>query len=133
MKYANNPGNIRYSADNNWVGQIQPRNGFCEFGTMKCGIRAACIIIFNYRARYGLKSVKDLIWRWAPPVENDTASYTNFVTSAVAAEDLDGVKDVFKSPHTFLAFMSAIFFMETNYRLTGPDEATVMIAYQSYV
>ncbi len=82
----NNPGNIVWSARNNWQGQlphnpkIEPR--FARFDTAHNGIRALAKLLLNYRKVYGLRTVESLIARWAPSNENNTRAYA----SAVALE-----------------------------------------------
>lgn len=76
-----NPLNIRVTKDT-WQGQIQPKKegGFCEFSTLWYGLRAAVVLLFNYRVKYGLKTVRGIISRWAPPADNnDTESYIQYV------------------------------------------------------
>lgn len=75
-----NPGNIRRSRDK-WVGlrPIQEDKEFFQFKTMAYGYRAMLTIIRNYRKKYNCKTVYDIIHRWAPVTENDTAKYTRVV------------------------------------------------------
>ena len=75
----NNPGNIRLSSANNWLGQINPGADpdFCQFDTMIHGIRALAEILINYQVIHGLRTINDIITHWAPPSENDTAAYIN--------------------------------------------------------
>lgn len=63
MKYKNNPFNIRYNPENNWKGQIEPKNGFCQFSDIRYGFRAAYIIIYNYSRLYDKKTPKAIITR----------------------------------------------------------------------
>ena len=93
----NNPLNIRKSADR-WKGQINvnvndndnnsspsPRRGdrgeakFCQFETMAYGWRAAFMLLHTYMSKYKLTTIRKIIYRWAPPNENNTAAYTNHV------------------------------------------------------
>lgn len=81
----NNPGNIRKSADK-WQGlrAEQTDAAFFQFTEPKYGVRALGKILLNYRAKYGLATaVRDIINRWAPPVENNTASYVSQVSRAL--------------------------------------------------
>jgi len=65
-----NPGNIRRSGDR-WKGlaPLQTDPAFSVFETPVWGIRAMAVILRNYQKRYGLKSLAQLIGRWArqPP------------------------------------------------------------------
>ncbi len=74
----NNPLNIRYSKHNNWDGQVGCEAGFCVFKNTAYGFRAAYKIITNYM-RAGLRTIEEIVTRWAPPCENDTKRYINFV------------------------------------------------------
>lgn len=81
----NNPLNIRKG--NNWKGerehQVDP--SFEEFESLAYGIRAGFVIMRNnmkeslpkYRQ---CNTIRKLITRWAPPSENNTAKYIEFVS-----------------------------------------------------
>ena len=79
----NNPGNIRKSSDR-WRGLAaeQPDAEFFTFTTPIYGIRALGKVLRNYQTRHGLKTVREIINRWAPPSENITSAYV----AAVAAQ-----------------------------------------------
>ncbi|MHC8321218.1 structural protein [Pseudomonas sp. GB2N2] len=83
----NNPGNIDYAPSNKWRGQLPPNPAiekrFARFDTPENGIRALCKLLLTYQNRYGLKTVKDIIGRWAPSNENDTAAYVRAVESSI--------------------------------------------------
>ena len=72
----NNPLNIRRNPRNRWQGlrEEQTDRAFCQFTEMKWGLRAAIRLMENY-IRQGLQTPRQIIGRWAPPTENDTASY----------------------------------------------------------
>lgn len=73
----NNPGNIKYDGTA-WQGLANPPSDgtFCVFVDPTYGIRAMATIIQNYVAVDGVPStVSDIITRWAPPTENNTAAY----------------------------------------------------------
>lgn len=79
----NNPGNIDYNPSNQWQGQIKPdpaiERRFARFDTPENGIRALGKLLLTYQRKHGLKTVKAIISRWAPSVENDTAAYVRAV------------------------------------------------------
>lgn len=83
----NNPGNIRKSADA-WKGlrPEQTDSAFFQFTEPKYGVRALGKILLNYRAKYGLTTVRDIINRWAPPIENNTVSYVTQVSRALKVQ-----------------------------------------------
>ncbi len=76
----NNPLNIRYSAENNWLGQTGTDGEYAVFVEAKHGLRAAAKLLNRYYSAYGLYTVSLIISRWAPAVENNTASYIDHVS-----------------------------------------------------
>lgn len=75
----NNPGNIREGKgdSNQWVGERATDDdpAFEEFTSLPYGIRAATVLFRNYQRLYGLNTIAQLIGKWAPPNENNTAQY----------------------------------------------------------
>lgn len=76
----NNPLNIRISSSN-WLGKVTPNTdgSFEQFTSMAYGYRAAFVLIRNYINLYGLRTVSDIISRWAPNNENNTSGYISRV------------------------------------------------------
>ena len=76
-----NPLNIRRVAGTRWKGQRaeQTDREFVQFSSVEYGIRAAFCILDTYRRKYQATCVEDIITRWAPASENDTAAYINGV------------------------------------------------------
>lgn len=74
----NNPLNMRPSKPP-WQGEIGERNGFAVFDTMPNGIRASMRQLLAYEERHGLNTIGEIVHRWAPPTENDTLNYQNYV------------------------------------------------------
>ncbi len=80
----NNPGNIR--TGDKWQGLTGVDDaGFCIFDTPEHGIRALAKVLIAYQVKHGLRTISDMICRWAPPVENDTPAYIMSVCQAVGA------------------------------------------------
>jgi len=79
----NNPLNIRIS-DNDWKGKVLINNDgqFEQFVSMYYGFRAAILTIETYIIKYGCNTIRSIITRWAPPNENHTSNYINFVCRA---------------------------------------------------
>ena len=74
----NNPGNIRYvlgitSTYARCTGQDEA--GFCVFDTPEHGLEALARLLVRYQDKHGLKTIRGIINRWAPPVENETTAY----------------------------------------------------------
>lgn len=78
-----NPGNIDYNPVNQWQGQLKPdpaiEKRFARFDTAENGIRALGKLLLTYQRKHGVKTVKAIISRWAPAVENDTDAYVRAV------------------------------------------------------
>ena len=76
-----NPLTIRRVAETQWVGQraVQTDRKFVQFNTLEWGIRAACCILRTYARRYKAVCVADIVGRWAPSSENNTACYVRNV------------------------------------------------------
>ncbi|MBV6342775.1 hypothetical protein [Candidatus Magnetobacterium casense] len=71
----NNPVNLRYAHQTEAVGK--DADGFAVFGTPEAGWRAAHAQIRLDQTR-GV-SVREFIFKFAPPNENDTNAYLEFV------------------------------------------------------
>lgn len=76
----NNPGNIRRSSAR-YKGEVHPSRDeeFKEFQSMAYGYRAMFVLLDTYRKRYGLNTIRTMLMRYAPPTENHTTSYIEFV------------------------------------------------------
>jgi hypothetical protein len=87
-----NPGNIDRNATK-WQGmapdQSDPR--FVVFTDPVWGIRAIAKVLLTYYTRHNLKSVRAIINRWAPPVENDTGAYIKNVASRLGVDPSDDI------------------------------------------
>ncbi|WP_422529286.1 hypothetical protein [Serratia fonticola] len=77
----NNPGNL-VKTDNTWDGEVKGDGRFASFATPEHGLRALCKNLLTYNKR-GYSTVAQIINRWAPPEENDTAAYTAAVSKAL--------------------------------------------------
>ena len=72
----NNPGNLRRSKDP-WQGlaKDQTDKEFFVFNGAIYGIRALARTLIAYQDEHGLRTIGQIINRWAPTNENDTATY----------------------------------------------------------
>ncbi len=86
----NNPLNIRRGGSA-WVGlkKRQTDKDFCQFVTIDYGYRAAFKLMQTYFEKYGVRSMADLIGRWAPPAENRTAEYVATVLYDIGRQGYD--------------------------------------------
>ena len=78
----NNPLNIRKSADK-WQGlsTLQEDQEFFQFETIEWGWRAAFVILCKtYYGKYKLRTIRDIVSRWAPAKENNTPAYIRHVS-----------------------------------------------------
>lgn len=80
----NNPLNIRINPANNWQGKVQNNTDgvFEQFVAMEYGYRAALKLIRNYITNDGLTTVSEIISKWAPNNENNTAGYIQRVCNS---------------------------------------------------
>lgn len=74
----NNPLNIELGAPWQGLSTVQDDGRFCQFSDVIYGIRAAAKILSTY-AKRGLNTIEKIVSSWAPPNENDTESYIDFV------------------------------------------------------
>ena len=80
-----NPGNIEHREANRWQGLADPpiepapagrgRPRFARFVSHEYGIRALAMLLTTYQDRHGLRSIRGIVTRWAPGLENDTEAY----------------------------------------------------------
>jgi len=84
----NNPGNIRISKDK-WQGLSteQLDKEFFTFKDPTYGIRAMARILIKYQDSYNANTVRKIVRRWAPPVENDTEAYIERVCELTSFDD----------------------------------------------
>lgn len=74
-----NPFNIRKSMNNNWLGKIDGSDrDFETFNSMVLGLRAGLKLLFTYIDR-GDNTIEKIIQRFAPPSENSTNAYIEYV------------------------------------------------------
>lgn len=105
-----NPGNIDYNPANQWQGQLKPdpqiEKRFARFDTPENGIRALGKVLLTYQRKHGLKTVKAIIGRWAPAVENDTAAYVRAVEANTRTRP--GAEVDLSQPGVMSGFVKAI-------------------------
>lgn len=76
-----NPGNIRCSKTRYKGEKQRSRDSeFKEFESMAYGYRAMFVLLDTYSRRYGLCTIRQMLNRYAPPVENFTEGYIRFVS-----------------------------------------------------
>lgn len=110
----NNPLNIRRNPANHWKGAKTTINdkSFEEFRNIFWGIRAAAIIIRNWlgNKRLNIRTVSQIINRWAPASENNTQEYIKTVCQVSGLKPNDSVK--FSEKWKMCALLQAMAFVE---------------------
>lgn len=104
----NNIFNIR--SGSRWLGSVGSTKGFVDFSSREMCIRACLVLLRNYRRRYGLRTIREVISRFAPPSENNTENYIRFVCDSVLMYDLEPINLDIK----YFCILSAMAKMETN-------------------
>ncbi len=79
----NNPGNLRRTKDP-WQGLAKEQTDpeFFTFENPVYGIRALARVLIAYQDDRGLRTIRQIIGRWAPATENDTAGYIESVAKS---------------------------------------------------
>ncbi len=104
----NNPGNIRHGIDWDGLDKDQSKDEeFSQFSTPEYGIRAMFKILKTYNDKYNLNTIEGIINRWAPPIENDTEAYINFVSSKVGKNSSEVLNE-----EDYISLVQAIIHME---------------------
>lgn len=75
-----NPLNIEYNPNNNWEGQTGRSGRWAVFSSDEYGFRAGAKLLKTYASKYGINTIAGIVKKWAPPPENDTQNYINFVS-----------------------------------------------------
>ena len=116
----NNPGNIRTSSTR-YMGEVQPSQdkSFKQFETMAWGYRAVFALLHSYHKRQGLRTLRQMLNRYAPPVENDTEGYIKQVARN-AGVDPDTPIDVLDRD-TMIPVVSAICNVENGVKAVPCD------------
>lgn len=116
----NNPLNIRKG--NNWKGERpnQTDKSFEEFETMEMGIRAGFKILKNYITGYGGKippydTIDKIVRRWAPPTENATERYIDFVSRDSGVHRYQKID--WKNKSVMVRIVDAMIFVECGQRV----------------
>lgn len=75
----NNPGNIEKGTKWRGLAEEQPHKRFAKFETPEMGARAMLKIFATYSRKYGRRTIRQIVERWAPHKENPTNAYVEFV------------------------------------------------------
>ena len=105
-KRNNNPGNIRTNSTK-WVGKVGDDGSFVIFETKEQGVRALAKTLETYQNKHKLETTAQVIERWAPPNENDTQGYINFVADAIGKDPNESI-DLSSDPVLYEKFVKAM-------------------------
>lgn len=116
-EHCNNPLNVRTSLSK-WIGKIGEYKGFVKFDTKEHGLRAAMLTMLTYIGNWKLKSVKKIIYRWAPPSENKTSDYVKVVAKAMYPDSHWFVSQYYeiRTEEEFIALVAAMAMVESGFR-----------------
>nr|DAK43976.1 MAG TPA: virion protein [Caudoviricetes sp.] len=125
----NNPGNIRIS-DTPWQGKIpkamntDKNKAFEQFESLEYGLRALMKNAYTWIER-GKNTLEKLITVWAPPHENQTVNYIDYVARQMQIPKNQEFKTLDKK--FFVSLAKAITEMEN-----GLSAAQKLVPYSSY-
>lgn len=99
-----NPGNIRLPRKENmekdrFIGELRPSRdkSFRTFVNMAYGYRAMHYLLRKYKNKYSLNTLEQMIYRWAPPSDNNkTEAYIDFVAkrAGIGRKDIVDVSNM---------------------------------------
>lgn len=93
----NNPGNIRKSNEI-FLGEINPgtSENFKSFASLAYGFRAMIKILRSYYSQ-GYTTLEKMIYHWAPPSENPSESYVNYISEKTGIDKRTDMLNVINS------------------------------------
>lgn len=123
-----NPGNIRNSSVR-YLGEKESTDiAFKQFESMTWGFRAMFVLLDTYRIRYGLRTLQQMIERYAPPSENDTTGYVNFITRRTRIADISTVDT--RNEKMMVPLVTAMAAMENG---SDPDAEDVRKGWELFI
>lgn len=123
-----NPGNIRNSPVR-YLGEKESTDiAFKQFESMAWGFRAMFVLLDTYRVRYGLKTLQQMIERYAPPSENDTTGYVSHITRRTRIADISTVDT--HSEKQMIPLVTAMAAMENG---SDPDAEDVRKGWELFI
>ena len=123
-----NPGNIKLGTDWDGLADEQSDPTFCVFKETVWGVRALMRILLVYRFHHKKYTTDDIISRWAPPSENDTTAYINFVCKETEFNPMDKLEN---SMEHYLPLVKSVIRME-NGQQPFKDELLVEGMYKAW-
>lgn len=83
----NNPGNLEYGDFAKRYGAIGTDGRFAVFPNYETGMKAKEDLLFGPNSKYAGLSIRDAIFRYAPPSENNSAMYAAQVATAAGVDE----------------------------------------------
>ena len=105
----NNPGNLEPDKSK-WLGATGVNGRFLTFSEPLYGLRAMARNLANQKRLHRIDNLSDLIYKYAPPIENDTESYIAFVSAKTAIDP--NIYVDFEDKTVLLLMMRAMIKME---------------------
>ena len=79
----NNPGNIRLGSFRYKGEKAESSDtAFRQFESIEWGYRAMFVLLHTYAKKHGCHTLRQMIYRYAPPIENHTENYIRRVAHA---------------------------------------------------
>ena len=125
----NNIFNIRATKGGQWQGQVGTKKGFVEFETREHAIRAWLVLMRTYRRQYQRYTIRDIVGRFAPPNENDTAAYVRYCAQQLCYS----AQSPLRLAQDYCRLGVAMAWMETATKLTADDIWKVMKKYNIFI
>ena len=120
-----NPGNIRLSNGVPFRGEVLSSDkSFRQFKSIVYGIRALMKLLLTYYHTYHLCTVRAIISRFAPSIENRTDKYIDYVCEQIHVEPYTILK--LHVPYVLFSLVRAICEYESKY---SPSDTMLTEAY----
>ena len=110
----NNPLNIRRSKDK-WKGMraVQSDAQFVQFESLEWGWRAAFYLLTRtYYHKYRLFTIRAIVQKWAPAIENNTKAYINNVSRLTGIDPDEPLGIPSEKPSRWIALGTAMAIQE---------------------
>lgn len=121
----NNPLNIRIGS--HWLGEVEDPTDkeFEQFSCIHYGLRAAFYLLRRYIERYGLKTIPEIVSRWAPASENNTKGYIDIVVQLSGIQKTENLK--FSDREKMVALVDAMAVVECGQHVERMD---IVVGYE---
>lgn len=134
MMNLNNPGNIKHGPSK-WKGMSkeQPHAVFVAFNTPEDGMAAQARLLLNYQSKYNLRTISEIIQRWAPVGKENPhqQEYIRYMAKALGKQpdqyiDLDDYETMRKFVVAMAIFENGAAYRDNPYPETTIRKALLM-------